>query len=198
MEFFGYYPKHHISCVKCNRKLLQILGHYLHIHMSNTFYATVLLMPLAAFNMAATMNALSYLAMTATLLWLGGAVFMLQYCIQLPSQWNKVPAYTDLWSTTMFFGLAMYSYEGQTMVREFHHRNEKYSGWVLAQILPIENKMRYPEEFTRNCGVLPTLMGLVTALYTSIGFYGYTAFGDKTLGTLPLNMPENAYGFFGI
>lgn len=97
-------------------RFLQMFDHYLHVDFSNTFYATMLLMPLAAFNMAATINALSYLAIAATMLWLGGAVVMLHYCIQLPNQWSKLPASTDLWSTTMFFGLAMYSYEGQTMV----------------------------------------------------------------------------------
>lgn len=41
---------------------------------------------------------------------------MLQQCIQMPSQWDTLPGYTDFWSTVMFFGTAMYSYEGQTMV----------------------------------------------------------------------------------
>lgn len=66
--------------------------------------------------MVATMRMLSYLAITATLLWLFGALAMLQQCIQMPSQWAELPAYTNFWSTVMFFGTAMYSYEGQTMV----------------------------------------------------------------------------------
>lgn len=153
--------------------LNKLFSHYLNVQLSNALYATAILLPLILVNMVATMKALSYLAMTATFLWLFGALTMLQQCFRMPSQWSTLPAYTDFWSTIMFFGTAMYSYEGQTM------------------ILPIENKMRYPEDFTENCGVLPTLMVLITVFYTSLGFYGYTAFGDETKGTLPLNMPDN-------
>lgn len=64
------------------------------------------------------------------------------------------------------------------------------SSTLCIQILPIENKLRHPEEFTRNCGVLPTLMILITVFYTALGFFGYTAYGENTLGTLPLNMPD--------
>lgn len=66
----------------------------------------------------------------------------------------------------------------------------------MLQILPIENKLRFPEEFTENCGVLPTLMVLITVFYTALGFYGFTAFGENTLGTLPLNMPDTTLAVF--
>uniref|UniRef100_A0A915ID72 Amino acid transporter transmembrane domain-containing protein n=1 Tax=Romanomermis culicivorax TaxID=13658 RepID=A0A915ID72_ROMCU len=93
----------------------KLFSHYLNVQLSNALYATAILLPLILVNMVATMKALSYLAMTATFLWLFGALTMLQQCFRVQSQWSTLPAYTDFWSTIMFFGTAMYSYEGQTM-----------------------------------------------------------------------------------
>lgn len=36
-------------------------------------------------------------------------------------------------------------------------------------------------------------MILITVFYTALGFFGYTAYGENTLGTLPLNMPDTTY-----
>uniref|UniRef100_A0A915LC85 Amino acid transporter transmembrane domain-containing protein n=1 Tax=Romanomermis culicivorax TaxID=13658 RepID=A0A915LC85_ROMCU len=83
-------------------------------------------------------------------------------------------------------------YTDQEFLLHYHFHKETVRNIIdELRILPIENKMRYPEDFTENCGVLPTLMILITVFYTSLGFYGYTAFGDETKGTLPLNMPDN-------
>jgi len=142
------------------------------VHITNAQYATIFLLPLALANMISRMRIMSWLAIFATLLWFFGTIAMLQECFRMPSQWRTLPATTSVWSTIMFIGTAMYAYEGQTM------------------ILPIENKLRHPEDFTAKCGVLPTLMILITVFYTALGFYGYTAYGENTLGTLPLNMPD--------
>lgn len=69
-------------------------------------------------------------------------------------------------------------------------------------ILPVENKLETPEDFLDNFGVLPTTMLLCTGewkLYMAekrisvfmiaLGFYGYTAFGDRTEPTITTNVP---------
>uniref|UniRef100_A0A915KXP5 Amino acid transporter transmembrane domain-containing protein n=1 Tax=Romanomermis culicivorax TaxID=13658 RepID=A0A915KXP5_ROMCU len=60
-------------------------------------------------------------------------------------------------------------------------------------MLPIENKLRNPQEMTQNCGVLPAAMGLVSAIFLSLGFFGYVAFGDQVQSTITLNMPRTPF-----
>jgi len=57
-------------------------------------------------------------------------------------------------------------------------------------MLPLENKLRNPMEMTQRCGVLPTAMGIVSAIFIAIGFFGYVAYGDDVQGTITLNMPK--------
>jgi len=57
-------------------------------------------------------------------------------------------------------------------------------------ILPVENKLRTPEDFLDNCGVLPTTMCLCSIFMTALGFFGYTAFGSGTADSITKNMPQ--------
>ncbi|VDO98768.1 unnamed protein product [Soboliphyme baturini] len=148
-------------------------------NLSQIEYASMLLVPVVAVNMIAEMRFVSWLAITSSVLWFVGALPLFYQCLQQPSQWQTVPLSTDFWSTVMFVGTVMYAYEGQTMV------------------LPVENKLRHPDDFIAPCGVLTTLMVLVTVIFTALGFYGYTAYGEQTKGTLSLNMPDN-YLFAGV
>lgn len=102
-------------------------------------------------------------------------MFILYYCVQQPSHYDHLPIATDFQQTLMMIGIAMYAYEGQTM------------------ILPIENKLENPADFLSPCGVLPVTMVICTALMTAIGFFGYNAFGDKVQSTITLNMPDTPY-----
>ena len=57
--------------------------------------------------------------------------------------------------------------------------------------MPIENKMRHPEDFGGLTGVLSTGMVIVTVMYISVGFYGYMKYGDAVLGSITLNLPSS-------
>jgi len=109
--------------------------------------------------------------MISAIFFILGAVVIMQYTIQMPSQWDKLPATTDFRGTIMFIGMAMYAFEGQTM------------------ILPVENKLDHPELFLANFGVLPTTMMLCTLFMTAIGFYGYNGFGQDVKPTITMNVP---------
>jgi proton-coupled amino acid transporter len=49
--------------------------------------------------------------------------------------------------------------------------------------------MDEPLHFISNSGVLNTACLLVLAFYSTMGFYGYLAFGDSIKDTVVLNLP---------
>ena len=57
----------------------------------------------------------------------------------------------------------------------------------LSQVLPVENKMRKPQDFF---WVLDLSMGVVALLYISMGFFGYLTFGAEIKGSVTLNLPQ--------
>ncbi|MFH4980758.1 hypothetical protein AB6A40_007467 [Gnathostoma spinigerum] len=134
--------------------------------------AAIAMVFIFATNMFTEMRIVSIFAMISSVFFLLGVVVIMQYAIRLPNQWATLPAYTDFRGIVTFVGMSMYSFEGQTM------------------ILPVENKLETPHDFLHNCGVLPTTMVLCTVLMVAIGFYGYTAFGDRIDATITTNVPK--------
>jgi proton-coupled amino acid transporter len=130
------------------------------------------------------MQVVSVFALLSTVFFVVGVVAIVGYTFTLPNQAGRLPEYTNFIDTITFIGISMYAYEGQTMVGACIRTPRTH-----AQILPVENKLRHPEDFRHNCGVLPTTMALSTILLTAVGFFGYTAFGDKTAATISLNLP---------
>uniref|UniRef100_A0A0M3IHB3 Aa_trans domain-containing protein n=1 Tax=Ascaris lumbricoides TaxID=6252 RepID=A0A0M3IHB3_ASCLU len=129
-------------------------------------------------NMFTEMRVVSAFAMISSIFFLMGAVVIMQYAIRQPNKWAELPAATNFTGTIMFYGISMYSFEGQTM------------------ILPVENKLETPDDFLNNCGVLPTTMILCAVFMVAIGFYGYTAFGEETAAAVTMNVPKEGYYYF--
>lgn len=74
----------------------------------------------------------------------------------------------------LFFGTALFSYEG------------------IALILPLRNKMRNPEIFTSNFGVLNVTMAVITTTFVFTGIIGYMRWGEDVDGSITLNLnPED-------
>lgn len=62
----------------------------------------------------------------------------------------------------------------------------------LSQILAIEEKMAKPKSYIKPFGVLNVGMAIVLSLYTLLGFFGYWEYGDEALGSVTLNIPQEA------
>lgn len=98
--------------------------------------------------------------------------------------------------TILSFGIIGYymftrdfSFEGKEAFGEVKNY-PLYFGTVLfaleaiGVIMPLENEMKTPQYFGNTLGVLNIGMAVIVFLYTSIGFFGYIAYGDKVGGSI--------------
>lgn len=84
---------------------------------------------------------------------------------------NFVP--TDLHRLPLFFGTAVFAFEG------------------IALVLPLKNVMKKPENFSSTFGVLNVQIVAATCIYVSIGAIGYWKYGEETEASLTLNLPTD-------
>ena len=62
---------------------------------------------------------------------------------------------------------------------------------LCLQVLPVENKLKTPQDFVGLNGVLNTAMVIVFALYLATGFFGYMKFGTHVQSSITLNLPTD-------
>ena len=62
-----------------------------------------------------------------------------------------------------------------------------------CQVLPIENRMKTPEDFGGWAGILNVGMVIVAVMYTAVGFYGYLAYGANVQGSITINLDPSIW-----
>lgn len=79
------------------------------------------------------------------------------------------------WKTLpLYFGTAIYAFEG------------------IGVVLPLENNMKTPNDFSGITGILNTGMVIVTTVYTAVGFFGYLKYGEHVAASITLNLDSNS------
>lgn len=63
----------------------------------------------------------------------------------------------------------------------------------IGAVMPVENSMEKPQQFLGYPSVLLIAMGVVTVMYSVIGFLGYVRFGDAIRGSITLNLPTDQW-----
>lgn len=91
----------------------------------------------------------------------------------LPPITDRKMAIFSISKLPLFFGTVIYVFEG------------------IGLVLPLQSEMKEPKNFSRPLGVLNIGVLILTSLVIFFGFFGYWQFGDKVLGSLTLNLPQD-------
>lgn len=112
-------------------------------------------------------------SLLASLFMVAGIVITYYYIFQdLPPMSDRAfVAPVTKWP--LFFGTVIFSFEG------------------IALVLPLQNSMIEPKNFTKTYGVLNVGMTIVTILFLITGIFGYLKYGEATAGTLTMNVPQH-------
>ncbi|CAL1545405.1 unnamed protein product [Lymnaea stagnalis] len=116
----------------------------------------------------------------ANILTVTGLIITFQYIVQGLPNVSERPSFSNIEELPLFFGTAVFAVEG------------------ISLVLPLENKMKNPQDFGGWFGVLNLGMVTTVCLYASIGFYGYLKFGDEVKDSITLSLPDDSWLYLGV
>lgn len=150
----------------------EITKDFFHITITTQGFLIMLLPVMLLANMIKSLPNLSYFSSVANVLQLGGLCYIFGNLVtDLPPS-SSVRAYADWRTLPLFFGTAIYAFEG------------------IGTVLPIKKGMKQPSAFGGLVGVLNTAMVVVACLYIGMGFFGFLKYGDQVKGNIAFNLPE--------
>ncbi|XP_057315670.1 proton-coupled amino acid transporter 1-like [Hydractinia symbiolongicarpus] len=114
---------------------------------------------------------LAYLTTIGNVIVLIGLGVIYHYLVTNLEDPKLFPTTNGYLNACVSFGQVVYAFEG------------------IAVVLPTENKLKKRESFDF---VLKVAASIVLILYVSMGVLGYLTFGEDTLGSITLNLPQTA------
>lgn len=142
------------------------------VNIATQSFLAILLPVMILLNMIRSLKNLSYFSSTANILQLAGLGFVFSNLVQNLPHLSEVKSTASISTLPLFFGTAIYAFEG------------------IGIVLPIKKDMREPSAFGGAVGVLNTAMVIVATMYTGMGFFGYLKYGNLVKGNIALNLPH--------
>ncbi|CAL4090771.1 unnamed protein product [Meganyctiphanes norvegica] len=140
--------------------------------VSQLGFQAAMIVPALLFCYIPELKMLAPVSMLASALKVVGLILTFYYLIRDLGTREPVPAFGG-WSTLpLFFGSTIYAIGG------------------IGLVLPLENKMKSPQNFVGYTGVLHTGLYICIVMYAAVGFYGYMSYGDQVQGSITLNLPN--------
>jgi len=156
------------------QNIMPIAETHLTLGWNYRLYIVVLLIPVILICSIRNLKYLSPSSILANILeFVGlGIIFYYIFSTPLPSS-HSVPWFTAPEKFPIFFGTAIFAFEG------------------ISVVLPIENQMTKPKDMLGWNGVLNISMVTIAGLYIGMGFFGYLKYGAETAASITLNLPQD-------
>ncbi|XP_008194780.1 proton-coupled amino acid transporter 1-like [Tribolium castaneum] len=135
----------------------------------------IILPPMWASTFLGNLKLLLPLSIIANILMWAGVIIIVYFTVQNldASAWTK-NAVNSVHRWPLFFGTALYAFEGITFV------------------IPLRNEMKQPEKFLSAFGVLNVGMTFVAFLYILVGLLAYWKYGDNVASSVFLNITADS------
>ncbi|CAO1388535.1 unnamed protein product [Diamesa tonsa] len=152
--------------------LKQVLGFYgyeFDLHLIVSFS----LIPILLSSLITNLKYLAPCSALANVCMITGIIITYYYAVQDLPDFRERNYTSSLHQLPLFFGTAIFAFEG------------------IALVLPLQNAMKVPRNFSKCFGVLNVGMVFVTFIFLSFGGIGYWKYGEDTQGSLTLNLPTD-------
>ncbi|VVC39501.1 Amino acid transporter, transmembrane domain [Cinara cedri] len=154
-----------------SKSIQQVMSWYkipLDVHVS----ILITMVPIMISSLIRNLKFIARLSAIANMCMLVGLFVILYYCANGLPPLSTRAAVAHWTSIPLYFGTSIFAFEG------------------ISLVLPLEQEMKNPKQFSTVFGVLNVGMVIVTSLIMLTGFMGYLRFGDAVRGSLTLNLPE--------
>lgn len=154
--------------------IMPVVETYLAPGWNYRIYIGLLLIPVTLTCLVRNLKYLSPLSVVANILEFVGLGIIFYYIFSGPlPPTSSVPAFGSFSKFPIFFGTAIFAFEG------------------ISVVLPIENQMTKKQDMLGWRGVLNVSMITIACLYISMGFFGYLKYGENVASSITLNLPQN-------
>ncbi|CAL8122208.1 unnamed protein product [Orchesella dallaii] len=156
--------------------LKQVIEHHSQSSWTLQSYIALLLFPMILLSYIRDLKLLAPFSTLANV-FMGTALAIIFYYIfrdPLPplDREGISPVFTSWSQLALFLGTVLCAFEG------------------IGMVLPLQNRMKTPQDFGGWNGVLNTTMIIVLCLYIAVGLFGYLKYGDEVAGSITLNLDQ--------
>uniref|UniRef100_A0AC34QVU8 Amino acid transporter transmembrane domain-containing protein n=1 Tax=Panagrolaimus sp. JU765 TaxID=591449 RepID=A0AC34QVU8_9BILA len=150
----------------------QLVEYFTSIRVSEVMYLFAVFVPFVLASYLRNLRAIAVLSAIGSVCILFCIAVIFQYLLRQPHQELSLPWFKDFDGIMTAGGSILYAFEAQALV------------------LPIENKIKKPEQMVGWNGVLSIGMFFITWIYAATAFLGFIVYGDAVKGSIALNLPE--------
>lgn len=143
------------------------------IELDVKIHMLIILLPLIAINCIKNLKVLAPFSQLANIITFIGLGLVLYYVFQSLPPLSEREAFAAIERFPLYFGTVLFALE------------------AVGVVIALENNMENPKSFGGTFGVLNIGMFIVTLLYGFVGFIGYLKYGDKSEGSITLNLPQD-------
>lgn len=153
--------------------MTEFIDHFTGVRLDSRIYMVIATVPLIFLNWIRDLKWLSPVSFLGNFLLAFTIVVVFVYVFQDLPPISDVPAFGTLEGVPLFFGTALFTYEG------------------ISLVLPIHKEMKNPKKFTGFFGIMNIGMIGISLFYLAVAFFGYWRYNDKIESSIILNLPPD-------